>query len=201
MFIPYVSAYHKTGVIAEKIAEGIRRAGDVEVVVQDIEKTSMGELDEQITRSSGIIVGSPTITQNILFPIYKLFALINPLRDKGKLAGAFGQFMAICDKILIGETTLRFEIASELDDRPSGKTDEERPGECRPEPTARFGRLRHDWLGHSGSDRRWRLSRTLAGSHHAPGFQVGYRADSGGCRPGRLYRVGLDRQRKQGRGR
>ena len=64
----------------------------VEVVVQDIETVSMGDLDEQITRSSAIIVGSPTINQNILMPIYKLFALINPLRDKGKLAGAFGSF-------------------------------------------------------------------------------------------------------------
>ena len=52
----------------------------------------MGELDEQITRSSAIIVGSPTINQNILLPIYKLFALINPLRDKGKLAGTFGSY-------------------------------------------------------------------------------------------------------------
>ena len=92
VFIPYVSAYHKTGVIAEKIAEGIQEASDIEVVVQDIETVSMGELDEQITRSSAIIVGSPTINQNILLPIYKLFALINPLRDKGKLAGAFGSY-------------------------------------------------------------------------------------------------------------
>jgi flavorubredoxin len=92
VFIPYVSAYHKTGGIAEKIAEGIRATGDIEVVVQDIETTSLGELDEQIARSSAIIVGSPTINQNILLPIYKLFALINPLRDKGKLAGAFGSY-------------------------------------------------------------------------------------------------------------
>lgn len=92
VFIPYVSAYHKTGVIAEKIAEGILRAGDIEVELQDIEKASLGELDEQITRSSAIIVGSPTINQNILLPIYKLFALINPLRDKGKMAGAFGSY-------------------------------------------------------------------------------------------------------------
>ncbi|MCB0822718.1 MAG: FprA family A-type flavoprotein [Bacteroidales bacterium] len=92
VFIPYVSAYHKTGLIAEKIAEGIQQVSSVEVVVQDIETVSMGDLDEQITRSSAIIVGSPTINQNILMPIYKLFALINPLRDKGKLAGAFGSF-------------------------------------------------------------------------------------------------------------
>ncbi|MCF8368382.1 MAG: FprA family A-type flavoprotein [Bacteroidales bacterium] len=92
VFIPYVSAYHKTGVIAEKIAEGIREAGDIEVEVCDIEKSSLGELEEQITRSSAILIGSPTINQNILLPIYKLFALINPLRDKGKLAAAFGSY-------------------------------------------------------------------------------------------------------------
>ncbi len=46
----------------------------------------------QMEKASGIIVGSPTINQNILLPIYKLFAIINPLRDKGKLAGAFGSY-------------------------------------------------------------------------------------------------------------
>ncbi|MBN2175032.1 MAG: FprA family A-type flavoprotein [Bacteroidales bacterium] len=92
VFIPYVSAYHKTGVIAEKIAEGIKQAGEIEVDVQDIETVPLGELDEKVTRSSAIIVGSPTINQNILFPVYKLFATINPLRDKGKLAGAFGSY-------------------------------------------------------------------------------------------------------------
>ncbi|MCD4682623.1 MAG: FprA family A-type flavoprotein, partial [Bacteroidales bacterium] len=92
VFIPYVSAYHKTGIIAEKIAEGIKKAGDIEVDVQDIEKMPIGELDEKIARSSAIIVGSPTINQNILLPIYKLFAVINPLRDKRKLTGAFGSY-------------------------------------------------------------------------------------------------------------
>jgi flavorubredoxin len=92
VFIPYVSAYHKTGIIAETIAEGIRQAGEVNVEVQDIELTPIGELDEKIARSSAIIIGSPTINQNILLPIYKLFAIISPLRDKGKLAGAFGSY-------------------------------------------------------------------------------------------------------------
>lgn len=92
VYIPYVSAYHKTGIIAEKIAEGIKQAGNIEVEVQDIETIPLGELDEKVTRSSAIIVGSPTINQNILFPVYKLFATINPLRDKGKMAGAFGSY-------------------------------------------------------------------------------------------------------------
>ncbi|RLC25835.1 MAG: FprA family A-type flavoprotein [Deltaproteobacteria bacterium] len=92
VFIPYVSAYHKTGIIAETIAEGLREAGDIEVDIQDVEVAPIGELDEKIARSSAIIIGSPTINQNILLPIYKLFAIISPLRDKGKLAGAFGSY-------------------------------------------------------------------------------------------------------------
>ncbi|MBM3436358.1 MAG: FprA family A-type flavoprotein [Bacteroidetes bacterium] len=92
VYIPYVSAYHKTGVLAEKIAEGIRQCGDIEVDLQDIEKTPLGEVDERVARASAIIVGSPTINQNILLPVYKLFAVISPLRDHGKLAGAFGSY-------------------------------------------------------------------------------------------------------------
>lgn len=92
VFIPYVSAYHKTGLIAETIAKGIRESGDVDAILLDVEKTTIGELDMQMEKASGIIVGSPTINQNILLPIYKLFAIINPLRDKGKLAGAFGSY-------------------------------------------------------------------------------------------------------------
>jgi flavorubredoxin len=92
VFIPYVSAYHKTAMLAGKIAEGLRHAGPIEVDLVDIEKTSAGEMDQKVAQSSGIIVGCPTFNQNILLPVYKLFAVINPLRDKGKLAGGFGSY-------------------------------------------------------------------------------------------------------------
>ncbi|PKP34229.1 MAG: MBL fold metallo-hydrolase [Bacteroidetes bacterium HGW-Bacteroidetes-17] len=92
VFIPYVSAYHKTGILAESIAKGIRMAGEIEVDVMDVESTPIGELDAKIANSRGIIVGCPTINQNILLPIYKLFAVISPIRDKSKLAGGFGSY-------------------------------------------------------------------------------------------------------------
>ena len=92
IFIPYVSAYHKTGVLAEYIAEGIRQAGEFDIEIQDIEQVPLGVLDMKLTQASAIIVGSPVINQNILLPIYKLFSLINPYRDKGKLAGGFGSY-------------------------------------------------------------------------------------------------------------
>ena len=92
VFIPYVSAYSKTALIAEKIAEGIRQSGDIEVVVCDIEKTDLATIDENISRSTGILIGSPTINKNTLLQIYQMFAVINPLRDKGKLAAVFGSY-------------------------------------------------------------------------------------------------------------
>ncbi len=93
VFIPFVSAYQKTEMIAMAIAEGVKSViPDAHVDVEDIENTPLGELDEKIARSQAIVVGCPTINQNILLPIYKLFALINPIRDKGKIGGAFGSY-------------------------------------------------------------------------------------------------------------
>lgn len=92
-FIPFVSAYGKTGMIAQAIADGIKQEIPTAVVdAIDIENTPLGELDEHIARSQAIIIGCPTINQNILLQIYKLFAVINPLRDKGKIGGAFGSY-------------------------------------------------------------------------------------------------------------
>lgn len=92
VFIPYVSAYKNTGIIAGKIAEGVRAAGDIKVEVCDIEMMPAGQLDEHLAKSSGLLIGSPVINQNILPQIYQTFALINPIRDRGKLAAAFGSY-------------------------------------------------------------------------------------------------------------
>jgi flavorubredoxin len=92
VFIPYVSAYQYTGKIAEKIAEGIRSVDDVEVEVVDIEHMPVGEMEGRLTRADAFMVGSTTINQNILLPVYKLLAVVNPIRDKGKPVGMFGSY-------------------------------------------------------------------------------------------------------------
>lgn len=92
VLITYVSAYGYTREMAETIARGIREAGDIEVEVIDIEHMPLGELEENIVRSGGILIGSPTINRNTLLPVYKLFSVINPIRDKGKLAASFGSY-------------------------------------------------------------------------------------------------------------
>lgn len=104
VFIAFVSAYDNTGLMAQKIAEGVRAAGDLEVDVCDIETMALDDIGQHIARSNGLLIGSPTINQNILLQIFQLFSLINPIRDRGKLAGAFGSYgwSGEAEKIIAG---------------------------------------------------------------------------------------------------
>ena len=92
ILIAYVSAYGYTRQAAGYIASGIMEKGEFEVELCDIENIPSAELDEKLTTADAILVGSPTINQNTLLPVYRLFALINPLRDRGKPAGVFGSY-------------------------------------------------------------------------------------------------------------
>jgi len=92
ILIAYVSAYGYTKEAAYFIAEGILETEDITVDIADIENISLEELESKLIMSDGLLIGSPTINQNTVLPVYKLFALINPIRDKGKLGGAFGSY-------------------------------------------------------------------------------------------------------------
>ena len=92
VLVVYVSAYGYTKQAAEYIAEGIRETADFEVEVTDIENIDARELESKLISADAILAGSPTINQNTLLPLYKLFSLINPIRDKVKVAGAFGSY-------------------------------------------------------------------------------------------------------------
>jgi flavorubredoxin len=92
ILITYISAYGFTKMAAEHIASGIRETDNTVVDIVDIENLSLEELDARIASSDALMVGSPTINQNTLLPVYKLFSVINPVRDRGKLAGVFGSY-------------------------------------------------------------------------------------------------------------
>ena len=92
ILITYVSAYGYTREMAELLARGASAVENVVTEVMDIESADIGEMDSKLTIADGIIVGSPTINQNTLLPVYKLMAMVSPLRDRGKLAGSFGSY-------------------------------------------------------------------------------------------------------------
>jgi NADH oxidase (H2O-forming) len=92
VLIAYVSAYENTTLLARKIAEGLNQSCDFIIDICDIESMHFSKLEDKIAHCSGIILGSPTLNQNILPQIYQFFAAVNPIRDRGKLAAAFGSY-------------------------------------------------------------------------------------------------------------
>ncbi len=107
VLITYVSAYGYTKQMAEIIAKGINEVVDYQVSIVDIENILPGELEELIVKSKSILIGSPTINQNTLMPVYKMFALINPIRDKGKKVAAFGSYGWSGEAVKMIENNLR----------------------------------------------------------------------------------------------
>jgi flavorubredoxin len=92
ILVAYVSAYGYTKEMANQLAEGLKKTTNLTVKLVDIENVLLGDLEEHVVKADGIIIGSPTINQNTLLPVYKLFSVINPIRDKGKPAAAFGSY-------------------------------------------------------------------------------------------------------------
>ena len=130
ILIAYVSAYGYTKEAAEIIKSGILEGGDFRVEMADIENIDLNELGSLLATTDALLVGSPTINQNTLLPVYKMFALINPIRDRGKLAGAFGSYGWSGEAVKIISETLRnlklkvFDETSEFKFRPSGSKEE-----------------------------------------------------------------------------
>jgi NADH oxidase (H2O-forming) len=108
VLIAYVSAYQNTRRLAEKIAEGLGLADhEIESEVVDVEMTDLHDLENKIIQANAILIGSPIINQNIILQIYQLFSLINPIRDKGKLAGSFGSYGWSGDTFKILESNIQ----------------------------------------------------------------------------------------------
>jgi NADH oxidase (H2O-forming) len=107
ILITYVSAYGYTEEMANKIRQGIELVGDFQVETVDIENILLGDLEEKLVNANAIIVGSPTINQNTLLPVFKLFSVVNPIRDHGKLAAAFGSYGWSGEAVGIIESNLK----------------------------------------------------------------------------------------------
>lgn len=90
--VPYVAAYGYTQVLAEKITEGIKAAGDIEVNLFDMVTADQAEVLDQLYWADGILFGTPTILGEALKPIWDLTTSIYPVTHGGKIASAFGSY-------------------------------------------------------------------------------------------------------------
>ena len=92
VIIPYVSAYGYTKQIAEKIEEGIKASGDIDVRSYDMVTADQAQVLEEIGFADGILFGTPTIVGEALKPIWDLTTSIFAGTHGGKLASAFGSY-------------------------------------------------------------------------------------------------------------
>ena len=92
ILIAFVSAYGYTKTIAEKLKEGVEKVPGIIVDFCDIEKMDWETIGEKVAKADAYLLGSPTINQNMLPQLYNVFASMTPLRDRGKLAAAFGAY-------------------------------------------------------------------------------------------------------------
>lgn len=90
--IPYVSAYGYTKSMADKVKEGIQAAGDIEVEMFDLVYDKEEDVLAAIDEADGLLLGSPTINGDALYPIMKLILSLSPLVHNNLYTGAFGSF-------------------------------------------------------------------------------------------------------------
>ncbi len=89
--IVYDTMWNGTKLLAERIAEGIRLADqDVVVKLYNIPKTDGTELMAEIFKSKTVVVGSPTMCNDMLYSVAASIHHMKQLKFKGKKAAAFG---------------------------------------------------------------------------------------------------------------
>ncbi len=87
----YVSAYGNTEKVAKHIAEKINLKG-VKAEAHEIGSMNINDIVGLIEKSNGILMGSPTINQDAVKPVWDVLSLVCAITNRGKAAGAFGSY-------------------------------------------------------------------------------------------------------------
>lgn len=90
--IAYVSAYGYTKILAEKITEGIKSSGDIEVRTYDMVEADQIKVLDELFFADGLLLGTPTILGDALKPIWDLTTSMYTATHGKKLASAFGSY-------------------------------------------------------------------------------------------------------------
>lgn len=91
VLIYFASAHGSTERMAQAIAEGARATGTA-VEVYDAQHLAVEEHLEKIEAADALLVGSPTINNDAVKPIWDVLNSLATIDVKGKLAGCFGSY-------------------------------------------------------------------------------------------------------------
>lgn len=87
----YVSAYGNTEMMAQYISSRLNENG-IKAEAHEITGMKMEDIIDRIEKSQGIIMGSPTINQDAVKPVWDVLSLVCAITNRGKAAGAFGSY-------------------------------------------------------------------------------------------------------------
>lgn len=87
----YVSAYGNTEAMGEYLAKKINEKG-IKAEAHEITSMHLSDIVALIEKSTGIMIGSPTINQDAVKPAWDVLSLVCPITNRGKAAAAFGSY-------------------------------------------------------------------------------------------------------------
>lgn len=87
----YVSAYGNTESMAKFLTKTIEDK-QIKAEAHEITTTDLNKIIELVNKSSGIIIGSPTINQDAVEPTWNLLSNVSAIVNRGKAASAFGSY-------------------------------------------------------------------------------------------------------------
>lgn len=87
----YISAYGQTKAMANYFNKQLNYMG-IKADVHEITEIGIDKCVELIEKSKGFLIGSPTINQDAVKPVWDVLSLVSPIVNRGKAAGVFGSF-------------------------------------------------------------------------------------------------------------
>lgn len=85
------SMWHSTEKIANSIVEGFTRRG-TQVKLLDLKETAISDIMTEVLSARYLVVGSPTLNNNILPNVAAVLTYMKGLQPKGKMGFAFGSY-------------------------------------------------------------------------------------------------------------
>lgn len=89
--VGYVSAYGYTEVLAKEVVKGIEETG-FKAKLYNLETADKNEVLANISIAKGLLIGTPTIADDTLPPVWDILVSLNANVHKGLKAGVFGSY-------------------------------------------------------------------------------------------------------------
>lgn len=90
--VGYASAYGHTRRMAELIVEGIKQNSAADVVLFDAGTASEAEIKAAVSSFDALILGSPTINADAVYPVWRVLESLSAITARGKVAAVFGNY-------------------------------------------------------------------------------------------------------------